>query len=81
MWKTSEATNLVFQWIFSVKNKVFHVIIVKVAVRKNLAKFLGKHMWWGPLSLKLETSKILPIFWEQLQYFFYYTWTVTLPKQ
>ena len=31
-WKTSEATNLVFQWIFvlnSVKRKFFHVSIVE----------------------------------------------------
>ena len=28
LWKTSEAANLVFQWIFSVKHKFFHVSIV-----------------------------------------------------
>ena len=30
-------------------------MIFKEAVRKNLAKWKGKHLWWSSLSLKLET--------------------------
>ena len=30
IWKTSEAANLVFKWIFSVKHKLFHVSTLKI---------------------------------------------------
>ena len=31
-------------------------MIFKVAVRKSLAKLIGKHLWWSSLSMKLETG-------------------------
>ena len=38
--KTSEAANLAFQWIFSVKNKFFHVSIVNRTLLNILKNFV-----------------------------------------
>ena len=42
--KTSEAANLVFQWIFSVKHKFFHVSIVKKNILEKFHSFKRKNV-------------------------------------
>ena len=39
IWKTSEVANLAFQWTFSVKQKFFHVGIVKEISSSHVAEF------------------------------------------
>ena len=39
------------------------------------------HHRFFPLNFDISLYEILPVFWKQLQYFFYYTSTVALAKQ
>ena len=57
-------------------------LIFKVAVLKNLAKLIGKHLWWSSLSLKLETvtlqlknstREFFSKFWYNLIRFYQYS--------
>ena len=48
IWKTSEAANLVFQWIFvlnSVKHKFFHVSIVKQSTNCPIGRLNYRFHW------------------------------------
>ena len=71
MWKTSEAANLVFQWIFvlnSVKHKFFHV---------SIADIIEKHLYWNvflnkpsysPTFIQKE-APALAFFWQLSEIF------------
>ena len=76
MWKTSEAANLVFQWIFvldSVKHKLFPVSIVNLCGRRQRVKINNKYSSWEEILFRIPQSFILGSYFSMFLYmtFFY----------
>ena len=55
-------------------------MIFKVALRKNLAKLIGKNSWWSSISMKLETNFTIKEFHQIFSSEFWYKllWDFTL---
>ena len=47
-------------------------MIFKVALRKNLAKLIGKNSWWSSISMKLETNFTIKEFHQIFSSEFWY---------